>query len=114
MTICLSTHVLDLARGVPAEGVRIELFKLDNTEMQLVTDMITNLDGRVPQYILEQAGVYQLLFFIGDYFKTKTNQLSEPMFLDKVPIQFGLEKNNCHYHIPLLISPWGYLTYRGS
>jgi 5-hydroxyisourate hydrolase len=114
MTISLSTHVLDLTSGVPAEGVNIELWKLERTEKHLVAYLLTNQDGRVSPQMIEQAGEYQMLFYIGDYFKSRNNQLSEPMFLDKVPIQFGVEMGNRNYHIPLLISPWGYQTYRGS
>ncbi|MBZ5751626.1 hydroxyisourate hydrolase [Metabacillus rhizolycopersici] len=114
MTISLSTHVLDLNSGVPAEGVKIEFWKIDETNMYLVTKFITNQDGRITPQIIEQAGEYQLLFYIGDYFKSKTIHLSKPMFLNKVPIQFGIEISNRNYHIPLLISPWGYQTYRGS
>lgn len=114
MTITLSTHVLDLTSGVPAEGVEIELWKIEKSEKHLVTFMITNQDGRISPQMIEQAGEYQLLFFIGDYFKSTNNQLSEPMFLNKIPIQFGVEISNRNYHIPLLISPWGYQTYRGS
>ncbi|MGM0875381.1 MAG: hydroxyisourate hydrolase [Bacillota bacterium] len=114
MTISLSTHVLDLTSGVPAEGVKIELWKIEKTEKHLVTYMITNQDGRVSPQMIEQAGEYQLLFFIGDYFKPTNNRLSEPMFLDKVPIQFGVDISKRNYHIPLLVSPWGYQTYRGS
>lgn len=114
MTISLSTHVLDLSSGVPAEGVKIELWKIEATEMNLLTKLMTNQDGRVSPQIIEEGGEYQFLFYIGDYFKFKKDQLSDPMFLNKVPIQFGVEISKRNYHIPLLISPWGYQTYRGS
>jgi 5-hydroxyisourate hydrolase len=107
MTGYLTTHILDTAKGMPAAGVRIELFqggvRLD--------EMTTNEDGRTDAPIigkgLVQRGAYELRFHIGDYFGSKR-------FLDVVPVVFHIEDASAHYHVPLLVSPFGYSTYRGS
>jgi 5-hydroxyisourate hydrolase len=102
----LTTHVLDTARGRPAAGVPIELFRLDpRTALKAVA---TNADGRTDEPLLStlEAGRYELLFFVGAYF-------GEGLFED-VPIRFRIEDTGAHYHVPLLVSPWAYSTYRGS
>jgi 5-hydroxyisourate hydrolase len=109
----LTTHVLDTARGLPAKGLKLELWRGD-TKLKLAT---TNDDGRVDGPILEgdafSAGTYELRFFAGDYLRT-FGALPEPLFLDVIPIRFGIANANQHFHVPLLLSPFGYSTYRGS
>ncbi|NJL00007.1 MAG: hydroxyisourate hydrolase [Spirulinaceae cyanobacterium SM2_1_0] len=114
----LTTHVLDTAHGCPAAGLRIELWLLDEPIRSLIATMTTNADGRTEQPLLTQGalkpGYYELLFFVGAYFRAQDAQLPEPLFLDLIPIQFGVADANAHYHVPLLVSPWSYSTYRGS
>ena len=111
----LTTHVLDTANGCPAAGVRIELFRLGGT---LLVSTVTNDDGRCDKPLLEgvalESGEYELLFHIGDYFRAKGVALPPPAFLDVVAIRVGLANDQPHYHVPLLVSPWSYSTYRGS
>ncbi len=112
----LTTHVLDTAAGAPAAGLTVELFRLTGGETR-VTVARTNDDGRIEQPLLEgdalTAGVYELRFHAGDYLRTR-HDLPSPAFLDVVPIRFGVAAPQEHYHVPLLISPYGYSTYRGS
>lgn len=114
----LTTHVLDTARGVPAVGLSIELFSLHDgrTRLKAVT---TNKDGRCDAPLLEaaefSAGRYELVFAVGEYFrKAGFSMAVDPPFLDYVPIQFQVADPAAHYHVPLLVSPFGYTTYRGS
>lgn len=113
----LTTHVLDTAAGRPAAGVAIELFRLDPTRQRLAL-LTTNADGRCDRPLLEGealgAGQYELLFRVGDYFAGRGHALPRPRFLDEVVIRFGIAAPAEHYHVPLLISPYGYSTYRGS
>jgi 5-hydroxyisourate hydrolase len=113
----LTTHVLDTASGKPAAGLTIELYRVDATAERL-TVATTNADGRVDQPLLEgaafAAGVYELRFHAGDYLRRLGKPLPEPAFLDVVPIRFGIATPADHYHVPLLLSPYGYSTYRGS
>ncbi|MTH97143.1 hydroxyisourate hydrolase [Roseibium sp. RKSG952] len=113
----LTTHVLDTALGRPAEGLEIELWRLDGPA-ELVSTHVTNGDGRVDGPILADAafaiGTYELRFKAGDYLKTTGQALPEPLFLDVIPIRFGMAEQEGHYHVPLLLSPFGYSTYRGS
>lgn len=108
----LSTHVLDITAGRPAAGVVIELFRLDHGRSDKIKQVITNRDGRTDAPLLSnaemQAGHYELLFHVGDYFA------STDRFLDVVPIRFRITDTSSNYHIPLLCSPWAYSTYRGS
>ena len=112
----LTTHVLDTAHGRPAEKLRIELFR-EGDNVPLVTAM-TNDDGRCDGPLLEgaafEAGRYQLVFHTGSYFAGLGVELPDPPFLDRVVIAFGIAEPGQHYHVPLLVSPYGYSTYRGS
>ena len=124
----LTCHVLDTANGCPAGGMRIELYKLfDNDEKKgmnnvrlLLETFITNSDGRLPHGPALKGsafdiGKYEWLFYVGDYFaKYPTSRLTGTPFLDVVPLRFGLDDPTEHYHVPLLVSPWSYSTYRGS
>jgi 5-hydroxyisourate hydrolase len=105
----LTTHVLDTARGRPAAGVRIDLLRVADGE--LLRTATTNADGRTDEPLLGegelQAAEYELVFAVGDYF-------GERAFLDRVPVRFSIADPEAHYHVPLLVSPWSYSTYRGS
>ena len=112
----LTTHVLDTARGVPAAGLRITLDRLDGDRRERLAEVVTNADGRTDGPILPREGfapgLYELTFHAGDYLRGTGAELTKPAFLDAVPIRFGMEAG--HYHVPLLLSPFGYSTYRGS
>lgn len=114
----LTTHVLDTAAGCPGEGIELMLFKVVDGHLNEVTRATTNDDGRVDSPILAGAdfvpGIYELHFSAGDYFRRKGTQLADPAFLDEVVIRFGIADAQAHYHVPLLISPYSYSTYRGS
>jgi 5-hydroxyisourate hydrolase len=114
----LSTHVLDLVRGGPAAGVRIELFRVDGARREFVRGAVTNADGRTSEPLLEceslPLGEFELLFHAGDYFRGLGVKLSDPPFLDHVVIRFGIDPAAGSYHVPLLLAPHGYSTYRGS
>ena len=109
----LTTHVLDTGTGKPAAGLRIELFR-DGTCLR---DVVTNRDGRVDAPLLEgddfALGLYELVFHAGDYLATTGQNLPDPKFLDVIPLRFGIAEDK-HYHVPLLLSAFGYSTYRGS
>jgi 5-hydroxyisourate hydrolase len=113
----LTTHVLDTSTGKPAEAVVYRLFRLDHGRLELLSAQ-TNRDGRCALPLLDgdsmQAGSYELVFHIGDYFRRQGVALSDPPFLDQVVIRFGIADAAQHYHVPLLVSPYGYSTYRGS
>ncbi|MFQ5438712.1 MAG: hydroxyisourate hydrolase [Paracoccaceae bacterium] len=113
----LTTHVLDTARGKPAAGLAIELFRLNGGARSLIGRFSTNADGRVEGPLLEgdsfTPGVYELVFFAGDYLEQTSAAAGGPRFLDLIPIRFGIGEDG-HYHVPLLLSPFGYSTYRGS
>jgi 5-hydroxyisourate hydrolase len=104
----LTTHVLDIAAGRPAAGVAITLARGD----EVLAKAVTNADGRTDAPLLErlEAGVYELRFAVGDYFGAG----GEPPFLDVVPVRFGVSDPGAHHHVPLLVAPWAYSTYRGS
>lgn len=114
----LTTHILDLTHGQPAAFVKIELSFIDGISKQPLKTTTTNTDGRIDVPLLAsdemQPGEYELLFYVGDYFRSKGIQPQEPPFLDKVAVRIGIAASDCHYHVPLLISPWGYQVYRGS
>lgn len=114
----LTTHVLDTAAGIPGQGMSITLSKIvDNCRDTLAT-VITNHDGRCDEPLLQgdalTPGVYELDFAAGDYFRARGVSLPEPAFLDVVTLRFGIADASAHYHVPLLVSPWSYSTYRGS
>src|SRR4051812_29695237 len=112
----LTTHVLDTASGIPAQGMRVELHRLDAAAA--LADIHTTADGRAPAPLLDgdtlRSGNYELRFHVADYFRARGTPLSEPPFLDVVAIRFGIADVAQHYHVPLLVSPWSYSTYRGS
>ena len=115
----LTTHVLDTARGAPAAGVRIELFRLDTDGRAVpLRSTVTNADGRTDLPLLSapevEPGRYELRFHLGAYFHAAGAALSEPPFLDVVPVRFAIADAGGRYHVPLLASPWSYTTYRGS
>jgi 5-hydroxyisourate hydrolase len=109
----LTTHVLDTALGKPAAGLRIEVW-----QNVLLKTVVTNADGRADAPLLEgvefKIGQYEMRFFAGDYLRTLGSKLPEPLFLDVIPIRFGISDASQHFHVPLLFSPFGYSTYRGS
>lgn len=115
----LTTHILDLTHGKPAKNVKIELFALSNNslERKYINTGYTDDDGRLNKTLLEdevtEVGEYELVFHIGEYFK-QTSLVSDPPFLNTVPVRFGISDVHSHYHVPLLVSPWGYQIYRGS
>lgn len=113
----LTTHVLDTARGCPAEGLQIELFRIADDSRTSLRKLVTNADGRTDEHILPvsefQTGVYELVFHCGDYLDRVGVSAVSPRFLDLVPLRFGMSEA-AHYHVPLLLSPFGYSTYRGS
>ncbi|WP_343116049.1 hydroxyisourate hydrolase [Ostreiculturibacter nitratireducens] len=114
----LTTHVLDTARGLPAAGLKIRLYRLDGAGRVKLAEMATNSDGRTDSPILPKedfaAGTYELVFAAGDYLRATGQSGAEPLFIDEVPIRFGISDAGAHYHVPLLLSPYGYSTYRGS
>jgi 5-hydroxyisourate hydrolase len=115
----LTTHVLDLSKGLPAKEIKVELWNFESEmSRNLLKTVHTNSDGRVDSPLLEgeelTIGEYELLFYVGDYLKAQGVSISKPPFLDCVPIRFGIADRNIHYHIPLLVAPGGYSTYRGS
>lgn len=115
----LTTHVLDTASGRPAAGVVADLFRLaDHGGFEHVRTVVTNADGRVDGPVLSgeslAAGTYEFRFRAGDYLRAHGVDLPDPPFLDVIPIRFGIADPQSHYHVPLLISPYGYATYRGS
>jgi 2-oxo-4-hydroxy-4-carboxy-5-ureidoimidazoline decarboxylase len=116
---CLSTHVLDTHSGGPAEGVAVELVELsDLGASRLVTRTITNADGRTDQPLIYHRpvpiGRYELTFSIGDYFAGRRVATSNPPFLDQIPLRFSVSEPESHLHVPLVVTPWSYTTYRGS
>ena len=114
----LSTHVLDTSRGGPAQGVRIELSIWRDGRPQPVKTLASNADGRTDEPLLSgdslEPGVYELTFHAGDYFRQTGIELSDPPFLDQIVIRFGIADATGNYHVPLLLAPYGYSTYRGS
>jgi 5-hydroxyisourate hydrolase len=113
----LTTHVLDTSRGLPAAGISIRLFRDGDPHLEIVS-VVTNADGRCDGPLLEgdafSAGRYDLNFAAGDYFAALGLDLPAPKFLDQIVIRFGIADPAAHYHVPLLLSPFGYSTYRGS
>ena len=115
----LSTHVLDTMHGEPAAGMRVRLYTTQGDGAVLVKEFSLNRDGRNPDGPLYdnaslQKGTYRLVFDVAAYFKARGVTLPEPNFLDRVSLDFGVAHTDQHYHVPLLVSPWSYSTYRGS
>lgn len=115
----LSTHVLDTARGIPAAAMRLELYRVHSTgELELVRRSVTNLDGRTNEPLLSademQLGIYEIQFHVAEYFDSQGQDMTTPPFLDLIPIRFAIADEEGNYHVPLLVSPWSYSTYRGS
>ncbi|MDB5649223.1 MAG: 5-hydroxyisourate hydrolase [Hyphomicrobiales bacterium] len=115
----LTTHVLDTASGLPAAGVSISLAAIGaDGQSRLISQAVTNADGRCDAPLLSgaamHAGIYELVFETGSYFRGRGTALAEPAFLDRIPIRFGIGDASAHYHVPLLVSPYSYSTYRGS
>lgn len=114
----ISTHVLDVAHGLPAAGVRVALWRLGAGARTLVAEAVTNADGRTAEPLISGAeltgGVYELVFQAGEYLRAHGAALTDPPFLDEVTIRFGVAAGAGSYHVPLLLSPYGYSTYRGS
>jgi 5-hydroxyisourate hydrolase len=114
----LSTHVLDTAHGIPAAGLRIELHRIEAGGRTHVTTVTTNADGRTSEPLMSgesmPTGVYELTFHAGRYLRDRGVDLDEPAFLDEIVIRFGIASAAGAYHVPLLLSPYGYSTYRGS
>ncbi len=117
----LTTHVLDTAHGRPGAGIRVELHAVDDTagvSRPVVASAITNADGRLDAPLLEGAGfvagIYEMVFHVGDYFRAAGVDLPDPPFVDRAVLRFGVADADAHYHVPLLVSPWSYSTYRGS
>jgi 5-hydroxyisourate hydrolase len=112
----LTTHVLDIANGRPGAAIRIELYRPGRSEV--IASAVTNADGRCENPLLENqdfvAGEYELVFHAGEYFNSLGQEDGEHRFLDLVVIRFGINEKDQHYHVPLLLSPFGYSTYRGS
>ena len=118
MTGYLTTHVLDTARGMPAEGITILLYRVSGNARDKIAESMTNADGRTDAPILAseqfRTGTYELIFQTGDYLRATGQAEGDILFLDQVPIRFGMSDPDAHYHVPLLLSPFGYSTYRGS
>jgi len=114
----LTTHVLDTARGRPAAGVKIALYRVRDDGHTKIAETVTNADGRSDAPLLEGkalvVGSYELVFAAGDYLRAIGQAAGEVLFLDQVPIRFGVSDADAHYHVPLLLSPFAYSTYRGS
>lgn len=114
----LTTHILDTAAGKPGQGIRIELFVITAEAQQLLKTVVTNDDGRCDAPLLEgedlKVGQYQLVFHAGEYFARSETTAVSPRFLDDIVLRFGVANADEHYHVPLLVSPYSYSTYRGS
>lgn len=116
----LTTHVLNTAAGHPAAGMRITLSRFDEeTEaFREIESFATNEDGRIHSPLLEDtaftAGQYELLFHVGEYYRNEQDQPEDSLFLEQVPVRFTVNDSEAHYHVPLLVTPYGYTTYRGS
>ena len=113
----LTTHVLDIFSGKPGKGIKVDLYLIEGEKKDKINSLILNNDGRSEKPLVEnenfKIGKYEIVFFVGDYFKNITD-LDPVPFLDEVVIRFGISNNKEHYHVPLLVSPWSYSTYRGS
>ena len=113
----LTTHVLDVYSGKPGKGIKVDIYYVKNDKREKLNSVILNNDGRTDQALVDGAnfkeGQYEIVFFVGDYFK-KITEVPKIPFLDDVVVKFGISNTKEHYHVPLLVSPWSYSTYRGS
>ena len=118
MTGRLTTHVLDTARGRPADGIKIMLYRVTGNSHRKIAEAVTNADGRTDAPMLEgdafKAGGYELVFCAGDYLRRTGQAAGDVLFLDEIPVRFGIADAGAHFHVPLLLSAFGYSTYRGS
>ena len=116
----LTTHVLDVTRGGPAQSMRVELYRVRSRRARAssIADVATNADGRTDKPLIgageARVGLFELVFHAGEYFRNAGAKLADPPFLDIIPIRFGVADPAAHYHVPLIVSPWSYSTYRGS
>ena len=114
----LTTHVLDTALGLPGAGITVSVFRVEDSERQLLRRVVTNQNGRCDEPLLEgdalTAGVYELMFNLAQYFAAGVHTLPNPPFVGDVVLRVGIADSSQHYHVPLLVSPWSYSTYRGS
>ena len=114
----LTTHVLDTMNGCPAAGMYVAFYRVEPGGLVPLADILLNADGRADTPLLEgaalQPGRYRLVFSVAAYFQGRSVALPEPPFLDEVPLDFGIADATAHYHVPLLVGPWSYSTYRGS
>ncbi len=114
----LTTHVLDTARGCPGAGIGILLYRVSGNSHRKIAEAVTNADGRTDAPMLEgtafKTGTYEMIFQVGAYLTQIGTPSDDPQFLDQIPIRFGISDADAHYHVPLLLSPFGYSTYRGS
>ncbi len=113
----LTTHVLDVYSGKPGKNIKVELFFLNGKDREIINSLVLNTDGRSDKPLAEEdkfkSGKYELVFYIGDYFKEIIKN-EKKLFLDDVVVRFNISNNKENYHVPLLVSPWSYSTYRGS
>ena len=118
MTGRLTTHVLDTARGMPAAGIKIMLYRVTGNSHRKIAETVTNADGRTDAPMMTgdafRAGGYELVFCAGEYLRRTGQAAGDTLFLDEIPIRFGIADADTHYHVPLLLSAFGYSTYRGS
>ena len=113
----LTTHVLDVYSGKPGKNIKVDLFFLNSKDREIINSLVLNNDGRSDKPLAEEdkfkSGKYELVFYIGDYFKEIIKSEKQP-FLDDVVVRFNISNSKENYHVPLLVSPWSYSTYRGS
>lgn len=114
----LSTHVLDTANGIPAQGIKLEFYRVEGSSERHIKTLKTNEDGRTDELLLDdnsiEVGEYVIVFYVADYFSKENEKQDKPTFLNRIPLYFGISDANANYHVPLLVSPWSYSTYRGS
>ena len=114
----LTTHILDTANGAPAADVNIQIVKINGEKRITLRTLKTNSDGRTDSPVLTGdqfiPGVYEMIFNVGDYFRNRSTNPDSSMFLDLIPVRFTITSEDDHYHVPLLVTPWSYSTYRGS
>jgi len=114
----LSTHVLDTANGKPAENIKLEFYRVEGSQNVLLKTLTTNNDGRTNELLLDdsniEVGEYIIVFYVAEYFTKLGVKQTKPAFLNRIPIHFGIFDAKANYHVPLLVSPWSYSTYRGS